>query len=168
VADVSAVRRLLVETWHATYDATICSGYVTEITNTWHAIPVLRVQIEEPGCSFLIAEQAGAIVGHINTREQPQHTLYLGRLYVHLTSQRQGIGRCLLHAAQGRHPTATRVWLTVAADNAPAIAFYHRDGFAVAGEAREPDGHRVLHMERSTASVQRHSDPGINDRMDVM
>jgi ribosomal protein S18 acetylase RimI-like enzyme len=120
---VPAVRRLLVETWHATYDATLGAGRVTEITNTRHAIPVLHVQIEEPGCCFLIAEQAGAIVGHINTREQPEHTLYLGRLYVHPTSQRQGIGRCLLRAALGRHPTATRVWLTVAADNAPAIAF---------------------------------------------
>lgn len=147
-ADVPAVRRLLVETWHATYDAIFGSAHVTEITNAWHATPILRAQIDEPGCSFLIAEQTGAIVGHINTREQPGHVLYLGRLYVHPTAQRQGIGQRLLKVALERHPAATCVWLTVAAANAPAIAFYHREGFTVVGETTEPDGHCTLRMER--------------------
>ena len=148
-ADVPAVRRLLAETWHATYDAILGPDRVTDITNARHAIPVLRTQINEPNCAFLIAELAGAIVGHINTREQPDHALYLGRLYVHPVSQRQGIGQRLLDAALTRHPTASRVWLTVAVDNGPAIAFYHRQGFHIVGEATEPDGHRVLRMERS-------------------
>jgi ribosomal protein S18 acetylase RimI-like enzyme len=150
-ADVPAVRRLLVETWHATSDATLGPDRVTEITNAWHAIPVLCAQIDEPDCSFLIAEQAGEIVGHINTREQPDHVLYLGRLYVYPTRQRQGIGQRLLYVALARHPSVTRVWLTVAADNAPAIAFYHREGFGIVGTATEPDGHRVLRMERGMA-----------------
>jgi ribosomal protein S18 acetylase RimI-like enzyme len=40
------------------------------------------------------------------------------------------------------------VWLKVAADNLPAIAFYHREGFIRTGEETDPDGHRVLRMER--------------------
>jgi ribosomal protein S18 acetylase RimI-like enzyme len=71
---------------------------------------------------------------------------------VHPTQQRKGIGQRLLQAALARHPTAARVWLTVAVDNAPAIAFYHREGFGIVSEATEPAGHRVLRMERGLTS----------------
>ncbi len=40
--DLVAIRALLVETWHATYDAIYGAAKVTEITDEWHSIASLR------------------------------------------------------------------------------------------------------------------------------
>lgn len=147
-ADLPAVRRLLVETWHATFDSLLGPARVTGITNAWHAIPALRAQIDQPGCSFLVAELDGELIGHTSTHEQPDQWLYIGRLYVHPTHQRRGLGKQLLAAALACHPGSTRAWLRVAADNHPAVAFYQREGFATAHETTDPDGLRELRMEK--------------------
>ena len=62
--DLPAVRALLVETWHDTYDALLGAERVTEITNSWHSIENLGRQLDVPDTSFLVAEEDGAIVGH--------------------------------------------------------------------------------------------------------
>ena len=62
--DLEAVRALLVETWHDTYDPLLGVDKVTEITNSWHSIDALRPQLALPDCSFLVAEEGGRIVGH--------------------------------------------------------------------------------------------------------
>jgi hypothetical protein len=51
-ADLSAVRELLIETWHATYDAIHGAEEVTEITNRWHAIEILALHLERTGAAF--------------------------------------------------------------------------------------------------------------------
>lgn len=40
--DLVAIRALLVETWHATYDAIYGAAKETEITDEWHSIASLR------------------------------------------------------------------------------------------------------------------------------
>jgi hypothetical protein len=61
--DLAAIRDLLVETWHDTYDALIGPAKVTEITDRWHSLENLARQLALPETSFLVAEQAGDIVG---------------------------------------------------------------------------------------------------------
>jgi hypothetical protein len=46
--DLPAVRALLVETWHDTYDALIGVQRVTEITNSWHSFGTLATQLPLP------------------------------------------------------------------------------------------------------------------------
>ena len=46
--DLPAVRALLVETWHDTYDALLGAQRVTEITTDWHSIKNLRRQLGQP------------------------------------------------------------------------------------------------------------------------
>lgn len=43
--DAEDTRRVLVETWHDTYDPLLGSEKVTEITDRWHAVDVLTQQI---------------------------------------------------------------------------------------------------------------------------
>ena len=127
--DLPAVRALLVETWHDTYDALIGAEKVTEITNSWHSLENLARQLTMPETSFLVAESSAKIVGHAFANAQRPPLLMLSRLYVLPSSQRQGIGAQLIAEAITRHPACGAIRLEVEADNAKGFAFYRRQGF---------------------------------------
>ncbi len=61
--DLAAVRALLVETWHATYDAIYGAAKVTEITDQWHSIASLRTRLTRPNSEFLVADKRHAAAG---------------------------------------------------------------------------------------------------------
>ena len=145
--DVEDVRALLVETWHDTYDALIGKEKVTEINNSWHAIDSLKRQLSVPEASFLVADEAGAIVGHVFANAQRPPVLTIARLYVAPDRQRQGIGKRMLDAAIARHPACEVVRLVVEAENAKGLAFYEREGFHRVGEATV-DGIEHFRMEK--------------------
>lgn len=146
--DLDNVRRLLVETWHDTYDDLIGDDQVAEITDKWHAVEVLGRQLALPDTSFLVAEAAQQIVGHAMADAQKGPALLIARLYVLPSHQRRGIGARLLAAVIGRHPHSTSVQVNVEAANLKGVSFYRRQGFAVAGEATV-DGVPLLHMEKA-------------------
>ncbi|TIU66551.1 MAG: GNAT family N-acetyltransferase, partial [Mesorhizobium sp.] len=50
--DLVAVRALLVETWHATYDAIYGAERVTAITDAWHSITSLKTRLTRPNSEF--------------------------------------------------------------------------------------------------------------------
>ena len=145
-SDLDGVRRVLVETWHDTYDALMGAENVTALTDRWHAIDVLASQLNAHNCSFLVAETEGRIVGHAFVSQRPE-VLMLRRIYVLPSHQRLGIGERLLGAALARHPQSTLVRLNVEAENAKGLSFYRRHGFAVVGEAIE-EGVKVVAMEK--------------------
>ena len=145
--EVPAVRALLVETWHDTYDGLIGPEKVTEINDTWHSLENLTRQLALPDCSFLVAEDQGAMVGHVFANAQRPPVLTISRLYVTPARQRQGIGDLLLGAAVNQHPGCDTVRLVVEAENAKGIAFYERHGFQQVGEA-VVEGIRHFRMEK--------------------
>lgn len=148
--DLPAVRRVLVETWHDTYDPLLGRNRVTEITDQWHSVGVLAQQLDGSQSSFLLAERAGEIVGHAFGHARHPPTLFLGRLYVLPQHQRKGVGGALLAALVARHPGLTRIRLTVEVDNAKGVAFYRGQGFTFVGEVTE-DALRSWRMERAIA-----------------
>jgi ribosomal protein S18 acetylase RimI-like enzyme len=151
-ADLAALRALLVETWHDTYDALIGPEKVTEITDSWHSLDNLKSQIGLADCSFLVADDAGAIVGHAFANAQRPPVVTVARLYVAPARQRQGIGKRLLDAVVARHAACDLVRLLVEAGNVKGIAFYEREGFRPVGEA-VVDGIKHFRMERSAAAA---------------
>ena len=151
--DLEAVRDLLVETWHDTYDRLIGAETVTEITNSWHSVEALRRQLGLPGISFLVAEDsAGTVVGHILANAQSPPTLVIARLYVRPSAQRGGIGRRLLADVPARHPGSSELRLDVEAENANGIGFYRSQGFEVVGERLEA-GIKHLRMRKVIAEA---------------
>lgn len=146
--DAAAVRALLVETWHAAYDALLGAEEVTAITDRWHAVSVLTRQIEDPGQRFLVVERNGAILGHAAASMGGDDDLRLSRLYVLPVWQGKGVGRDLLQAAIAGWPVAACVTLEVESRNKRAIRFYERQGFSVSGERIE-DGRTTLSMRRA-------------------
>lgn len=93
-------------------------------------------------CLFLVAEDAGQIVGCLTCqggrRRALRHAALLG-MSVAQTWRGQGIGRAMLtHAiewARGTH-RVTRIELTVYARNKRAIHLYHSAGFITEGRLR--------------------------------
>ena len=145
--DAEGTRRVLVETWHDTYDALLGPERVAEITGRWHAVEALTRQVGSPDASFLVAEHAGRLIGHAFARPPQPGVLFLFRLYVLPVWQRRGVGARLLGAVVERHPGAARMRLDVEAENAKGVAFYRRHGFVVVGE-RAQEGLRSLRMEK--------------------
>lgn len=145
--DAEDTRRVLVETWHDTYDLLLGSEKVTEITGRWHGVDVLTQQIGSPDALFLVAEHSSQLVGHAFARIPQPGVLFLFRLYVLPTWQRRGVGARLLGSVVERHPGAARMRLNVEAENGKGVAFYRQHGFTVVGE-RVEEGLHSLQMEK--------------------
>jgi len=150
--DLNAIRALLVETWHDTYDALIGRDKVTEITNSWHSIPSLTARLERPRSEFIVADDGEQIAGVAYAEAADGgKTVVLRQLYILPPRQRQGIGSMLLNKIAGCYPEARRMRLEVEKKNEQAIAFYQSHGFLQTGCATDPLGDEVLVYERATA-----------------
>lgn len=132
--DLDAVRALLVETWHATYDEIYGAQRVTEITDDWHSIASLKARLSRPNSEFLVADDGKAIGGmaYAAATNDPKLVM-LHQLYVHPSFQRAGIGKMLLDEIEDSFPDARTLRLEVEAANASALAFYRAHGFVEAG-----------------------------------
>lgn len=135
-ADLPAVRSLLVETWHATYDGIYGWQRVAEITNALHSLENLSAQLDRDGEAFLVALVDDQIVATSSARRERDRAALLTRLYVLPTYQGVGIGRTLLHVTLAHFPLAPVARLEVELQNEPAIAFYERMGFFLQRSAR--------------------------------
>ncbi|TPK63820.1 GNAT family N-acetyltransferase [Mesorhizobium sp. B2-4-15] len=139
--DLGAIRALLVETWHATYDAIYGSERVTEITGKWHSIEVLRSRLAKPNAEFLVADD-GKRIGGVAFAEGTDggKLVTLKQLYVLPSLQGRGIGGMLLDEIIESFPEASAVSLEVEEQNARAIAFYEANGFVRSAQAGEQGG----------------------------
>jgi ribosomal protein S18 acetylase RimI-like enzyme len=135
-ADLLAVRGLLVETWHATYDGIYGWRRVAEITNAWHSLETLAAQLGRENGVFLVALAGEAIIGTSSARLERDRAAMLTRLYVLPAHQGVGVGRTLLQVTLACFPQAPVARLEVESQNEPAIAFYERMGFCLQRQAR--------------------------------
>lgn len=139
--DLAAVRALLVETWHATYDAIYGAAKVTAITDEWHSIASLKARLTRPNSEFLVADDGKRIGGMaFAAATTDQKIILLNQLYVHPDCQRQGIGQALLEEVEASFPEARTLRVEVEEANAPAIAFYRAKGFLPAGNTADCGG----------------------------
>ncbi len=151
--DLPAIRTLLVETWHATYDGLYGVAKVTEITNDWHSLRVLKAQLDQPDAEFVVADDGVAIAGMAFACAADEgKTVTLSQLYVRPDRQGQGIGGMLLDEIIDSFPDAERIRLEVEPANARAIAFYRAQGFVEIGRTencgRGQSGIPALILER--------------------
>ena len=135
-ADLPAVRGLLVETWHATYDGIYGWQRVAEITNAWHSLENLSAQLGRDSGAFLVALVGDEIIATSSARLERDRAALLTRLYVLPSYQGIGVGRTLLQVTLACFPQAPVARLEVESQNEPAIAFYERMGFFLQRQAR--------------------------------
>jgi ribosomal protein S18 acetylase RimI-like enzyme len=151
--DLKAVRELLVETWHATYDGIYGVEKVTAITDDWHSIASLRARLEKPRSEFVLADDGKAIAGMaFATAVDDGKTVVLHQLYVRPSMQGRGIGGLLLDEIESAFPEAATVRLEVEEKNEKAVAFYLSQGFAQSGRTencgKDQSGIPALIFER--------------------
>ncbi|MBN9221615.1 MAG: GNAT family N-acetyltransferase [Mesorhizobium sp.] len=139
--DLAAIRALLVETWHATYDAIYGAERVTAITDEWHSIASLKARLTKPNSEFLVADD-GKRIGGVAFAESVDdgRTIALKQLYVLPDLQGRGIGGMLLDEVIESFPEARGIRLEVEAQNTRAVAFYEANGFVRSGDAGEHAG----------------------------
>ncbi|MBZ9998594.1 MULTISPECIES: GNAT family N-acetyltransferase [unclassified Mesorhizobium] len=132
--DLAAIRALLVETWHATYDAIYGAERVTEITDAWHSIASLKARLAKPNSEFLVADD-GQRIGGMAFAEALDGggVVMLKQLYVQPRLQGRGIGGMLLDEIIESFPEARAIRLEVEEKNTRAIAFYQANGFVQTG-----------------------------------
>jgi ribosomal protein S18 acetylase RimI-like enzyme len=99
-------------------------------------------RLSAPGRRFVLAEEQTALLGFAeldcDARQAPivgLRGVELVRLYVQPQAQRSGVGTALVKEAEkiARSAPAPALWLTVWENNAPALAFYARGGYADVG-----------------------------------
>jgi putative acetyltransferase len=95
-----------------------------------------------PNAAIIVAEQAGILIGFVTV----DATGYLDQLVVAADHWGSALANTLVDEAKRLSPH--RITLLVNTDNARAIRFYERNGFAHAGEDVNPtSGRPVLRME---------------------
>jgi ribosomal protein S18 acetylase RimI-like enzyme len=151
--DLPAIRALLVETWHDTYDAIYGRERVTAITDDWHSIPSLQARLDKPNSEFVVADDGKAIAGMAFASAIDEgKTVMLHQLYVLPARQGGGIGGLLLDEIESAFPDADKVRLEVEEANANAVAFYLGQGFSQVGRTancgKEQSGIPALIYER--------------------
>jgi ribosomal protein S18 acetylase RimI-like enzyme len=157
--DLKAVRDLLVETWHSTYDPIYGRERVTAITDDWHSLPSLKRRLDQPNTEFLVADDGKQLGGMAYaSADVAGKSVMLHQLYVRPAFQGRGIGGMLLDEIVESFPDAMLFKLEVEEANAKAIGFYVAQGFEQTGRTAncgaEGSGIPALILERRRGEDQ--------------
>jgi putative acetyltransferase len=132
--DEDAVIALWLRTWQQAYPEIDFAARVNWWRERWRSELV-------PKATIMVAEQDGAPAGFVTIDASG----YLDQLVVAPDRWGSGLATTLVNEAKRRSPD--RITLLVNQDNARAIRFYERHGFAHAGEDVNPtSGRPVLKM----------------------
>jgi putative acetyltransferase len=133
--DEDAAIALWQRTWQQAYPSIDFAARVAWWRERWRDELV-------PNAAIIVAEQAGVLIGFVTV----DATGYLDQLVVAADHWGSALANTLVDEAKRLSPH--RITLLVNTDNARAIRFYERNGFAHAGEDVNPtSGRPVLRME---------------------
>jgi putative acetyltransferase len=133
--DEDAAIALWQQTWQQAYPAIDFDARVNWWRERWRDELV-------PQATIIVAEQSGSLIGFVTLDPSG----YLDQLVVSPAHWGSQLGNALVDEAKCLSPD--RITLRVNTDNARAIRFYERNGFAHAGSDVNPtSGRPVLRME---------------------
>jgi putative acetyltransferase len=133
--DEDAAIALWLESWQRAYPQIDFAARVTWWRQRWRSELV-------PNAAIIVAARGNALIGFVTIDASG----YLDQLVVAPDHWGSELGTALVNEAKRRSPN--RITLLVNQDNARAIRFYQRNGFAHAGEDVNPtSGKPVLKME---------------------
>lgn len=144
VSDLPALRQLAEASFIATYAAHNPPHIIEPYIKGAFSNEQLQEELEDSANSFFVAVDGDSFVGYLKLRvgEIPDcisnpKSIEIERIYADPDRKRQGIGSSLINAAVERAKSMgyTSVWLGVFQKNEPAVAFYQKQGFAIAGDA---------------------------------
>ena len=131
--DEDAAVALWLRSWQAAYPALDFAARLDWWRERWRNELV-------PSTEIVIAEIADAMIGFVTVDPK---TLYLDQLVVAPESWGAGVGEVLIVEAKRISPRGLD--LDVNTDNARAIAFYGKHGFAITGAGKNPISGKPIH-----------------------
>lgn len=134
-ADIAAVQEVARRTWSHTYDWVVPEKVQKKFLDRAYSDASLTRRMGSD--IFLVAEDAGEIVGFADFQPVSKTATYLGALYVLPKHQRLGIGTHLLEAGLAKFSPPVRIMLRVERHNTRARSFYEARGFRTTGETTE-------------------------------
>jgi putative acetyltransferase len=133
--DEDAAIALWLKTWQRAYPEIDFAARVAWWRERWRNELV-------PNAAIIVAEQSGMLIGFVTIDDEG----YLDQLVAAPDHWGSPLGNALVDEAKRLSPD--RIALLVNTDNARAIRFYERNGFAQAGSDLNPtSGRPVLRME---------------------
>lgn len=135
VRDTPALQALLLETWHATYDALYGADVVAALTSRWHSEAALAAMLERERSDYLVADDGERLCGcaYAAATGEDGRVVTLFQLYVLPLHQGRGIGGMLLEEIEQSFFESELLRLEVEEQNSRAIAFYRTQGYAEIG-----------------------------------
>ncbi|WP_075996255.1 GNAT family N-acetyltransferase [Salaquimonas pukyongi] len=145
--DLAAIRQLLIETWHATYEPIIGADKVDEITAIWHSPEALESRLSAPNSEFLVAD-TGSEITAMAFASQDGKVIDLQQLYVSPAHQGSGIGTKLIRELLSCFIGAETMRVQVASANTGAVGFY--TAFDFASDGSDPVREEATGMDHVT------------------
>lgn len=141
VSDAPALAAISIEVWLGTYIKRGVNAFFAEFALSEFTSAKLAALLEDPNEHVIVSETADGLDGFVRiSREKTApvagcSTVEISTLYVQPRHHARGLGRALLEQGlnYARSTDAASVWLTTNSENAPAIAFYLKQGFERVG-----------------------------------
>lgn len=129
--DLEAVRALLVETWHATYDPMYGAEGVAAISERWHSVAWLKQLMRRPRSEFIVADTGSELAGmaYAAIKDSDSGLVEVEELDVRPSMQGKGVGRMLLAELEESFWDCRLMRLEVEEKNGKALDFYRSGGF---------------------------------------
>ncbi|AZY95634.1 GNAT family N-acetyltransferase (plasmid) [Paracoccus sp. Arc7-R13] len=140
--DASSIAAISIEVWIGTYLKRGVSAFFADYALSEFTTEKTEKLIADPNQFILVSENEEGVDGFIRVSSGSTapvggcSDMEISTFYVQPRHHGKGIGKRLLDTAftHCRNLGAPSVWLTTNAENAPAIAFYLKQGFEHVGE----------------------------------
>ena len=113
--------------------------------------PPLHESLDQLRCSsdrFLVFQRSDRIIAALSFHNGVE-PVPITRLVVSPVHLRQGIATALLADLERRLPPATRLTVSTARANAPAVALYRQLGYTATGATTSAEGIPLLHLTKT-------------------
>lgn len=134
-ADLHRVQQLAHVIWPEAYAGILPAERIPGMLAEIYAMETLEADIAERGHQYWLVRAGEDDLGFASAYVS-EGRVWIKKLYVHKAARGLGLGRQLIAAARAHFGPQLPVALYVNDGNAPAIAFYLAQGFAI--ESREP------------------------------
>lgn len=128
VDELYVIQSLALDIWPKCYRNIIPPDRIDVMLATLYSLENLEHEMSALGYIFWVARARGLDVGYA-AAYQDGEILWLKKLYVLDDFRGLSLGRAFMETARAQFPTAKRISLYVNHDNAPAIAYYLKNGF---------------------------------------
>lgn len=140
LSDAPILAAISIEVWLGTYIRRGVNAFFAEYALNEFTSDKLRALLEDQNEHIIVSENEDGLDGFIRVSQgkaEPvaNSSMEISTLYVQPRHQGRGLGRLLLEQGltYARNIGSPSVWLTTNSENAPAIAFYLKQGFEKVG-----------------------------------